>query len=153
MTDDAQPSPWRDLAGFRLNAEPERAVRLFLDGKPVMARVAETAAMRSVLLTDAGEIVVFEAGETFVFADHPPGADADGVAGAGQIRSPMPGKVTGVSVKAGDKVAKGAPLLTLEAMKMEHALSAPFDGTIETVAVTLGAQVSEGALLVKLTAA
>jgi acetyl/propionyl-CoA carboxylase alpha subunit len=153
MTDDAEPSPWRDLAGFRLNAEPEASVRLFLDGKPIVARAAEAAATRSVLLTDGGEIVVFEAGEAFVFTDHPPAADEAGAGGDGQIRSPMPGKVTGLSVKAGDKVAKGAPLLTLEAMKMEHALSAPFDGVVETVAVTLGAQVSEGAVLVKLTAA
>jgi len=50
-------------------------------------------------------------------------------------------------------VTKGQPLLTLEAMKMEHALTAPFDGTVEELAVALGAQVSEGALLVKLAAA
>jgi propionyl-CoA carboxylase alpha chain/3-methylcrotonyl-CoA carboxylase alpha subunit len=62
----------------------------------------------------------------------------------------MPGKVTGLSVKAGDAVSKGQALLTLEAMKMEHALTAPFDGTVESVAVALGAQVSEGAVLVKL---
>ena len=65
----------------------------------------------------------------------------------------MPGKVTGLSVRPGDKVARGAPLLTLEAMKMEHALTAPFDGTVETVSIKLGDQVSEGAVLVKLAAA
>ncbi|THD71101.1 acetyl-CoA carboxylase biotin carboxyl carrier protein subunit, partial [Phenylobacterium sp.] len=40
----------------------------------------------------------------------------------------------------------------LEAMKMEHALTAPFDGTVEAVSATLGAQVSEGAVLAKLSA-
>jgi biotin carboxyl carrier protein len=65
----------------------------------------------------------------------------------------MPGKVTQVSVKAGDKVVKGQALLTLEAMKMEHALNAPFDGVVEDLSAELGAQVSEGALLAKLTAA
>jgi propionyl-CoA carboxylase alpha chain/3-methylcrotonyl-CoA carboxylase alpha subunit len=64
----------------------------------------------------------------------------------------MPGKVTQLPVKAGDKVAKGQALLTLEAMKMEHALTAPFDGTVETVSVALGDQVSEGAVLAKLIA-
>jgi biotin carboxyl carrier protein len=64
----------------------------------------------------------------------------------------MPGKVTGVSVKAGDTVEKGAPLLTLEAMKMEHAMSAPFAGRVEEVAVKAGDQVSEGAALVRLSA-
>ena len=128
-------------------------MRLFLGGKPVIARASETAgAARSVLLTDADEIVVFEAGEAFVFASHPPAADEVGAAADGQIRSPMPGKVTQLSVKAGDTVTKGQALLTLEAMKMEHALTAPFDGTVERSAVTLGAQVSEGATLVKLAA-
>jgi 3-methylcrotonyl-CoA carboxylase alpha subunit len=63
----------------------------------------------------------------------------------------MPGKVTGLSVKAGETVKKGQPLLVLEAMKMEHALTAPFDGVVDEVAVALGAQVTEGAMLVKLT--
>jgi acetyl/propionyl-CoA carboxylase alpha subunit len=149
-TADPTPSPWRDLAGFRLNAEPETSVRLFLGGKPIMARGGEAGAGRAVLLTDEDEIVVFEAGEAFVFAAHPPAADDLGAATDGQVRSPMPGKVTQLSVKAGQAVTKGQPLLTLEAMKMEHALNAPFDGKVEEVAVALGAQVSEGALLVKL---
>jgi acetyl/propionyl-CoA carboxylase alpha subunit len=147
------PSPWRDLAGFRLNADRETTVRLFLAGKPVIARAIEAGAGRAVLLTDADEIVVFEAGEAFVFATHPPAADEVGAAADGQIRSPMPGKVTGLSIKAGETVTKGQPLLTLEAMKMEHALTAPFDGTVETVSVALGDQVSEGAVLAKLAAA
>ena len=42
----------------------------------------------------------------------------------------MPGRVTAVEVAKGEKVAKGQRLLTLEAMKMEHALTAPFDGTV-----------------------
>jgi propionyl-CoA carboxylase alpha chain/3-methylcrotonyl-CoA carboxylase alpha subunit len=97
-------------------------------------------------------VVVFEGGEAFVFRDHPPAADAEAGGGDGAIRAPMPGKVTGLSVKAGDKVAKGETLLVLEAMKMEHALTAPFDGTVETLSAELGAQVSEGAVLVKLAA-
>jgi len=148
LTPDA--SPWRDLAGFRLNAPPETGVRLFLDGRPILADAAEAGAPRSVLLTGTGEIVVFEAGEAFVFLSHPPSAEDLGAATDGQVRSPMPGKVTQLFVKAGDAVTKGQPLLVLEAMKMEHALAAPFDGTVEAVAVALGAQVSEGALLVKL---
>ncbi|MGZ6020457.1 MAG: acetyl/propionyl/methylcrotonyl-CoA carboxylase subunit alpha [Phenylobacterium sp.] len=145
-------SPWRNLLGFRLNAEAETSTRLFLGGKPIVCAVNEMAAPRSVLLTEDDEIVVFEAGEAFVFISHPPAADEASAAGDGAIRSPMPGKVTGLSVKAGAAVKKGQALLVLEAMKMEHALTAPFEGTVETVAVTLGAQVSEGATLVKLTA-
>jgi 3-methylcrotonyl-CoA carboxylase alpha subunit len=61
----------------------------------------------------------------------------------------MPGKVTAVEVAAGDKVTKGQRLLTLEAMKMEHALTAPFDGTVVELSAKAGAQVGEGTMLVK----
>jgi acetyl/propionyl-CoA carboxylase alpha subunit len=145
-------SPWRNLAGFRVNATPETGVRLFLAGKAVVAEADAAAIPRSVLLTGEDDVVVFEGGEAFVFRDHPPTADAEGAAGDGQIRAPMPGKVTQLSVKVGDKVAKGQGLLTLEAMKMEHALASPFDGKVEAVTVELGAQVTEGAVLVTLAA-
>jgi len=62
----------------------------------------------------------------------------------------MPGRVTAVEVSKGEKVAKGQRLLTLEAMKMEHALTAPFDGTVAELNARPGAQVSEGQVLVKL---
>jgi 3-methylcrotonyl-CoA carboxylase alpha subunit len=61
----------------------------------------------------------------------------------------MPGKVTAVEVSAGEKVEKGQRLLTLEAMKMEHALTAPFDGTVAELNAAAGVQVTEGQLLVK----
>jgi acetyl/propionyl-CoA carboxylase alpha subunit len=153
LTEEA-PSPWRELTGFRLNAVPETAVRLFLESKPVLATPSEhESAPRSVLLDGDGRIVVFEHGEALVFLDHPPGGDAGDAASDGQVRSPMPGRVIALSVKAGDTVAKGQPLLVLEAMKMEHALAAPFDGTVADVAVTVGGQVAEGAVLVRLEAA
>jgi acetyl/propionyl-CoA carboxylase alpha subunit len=142
------PTPWRALAGFRLNAPPATSVRLFHQGKAVMAEAIESAAPRSVLLTEDGDIVVFEAGDTFAFAAHPPGADAIDAASDGQVRSPMPGKVTQLSVKAGDAVVKGQPLVTLEAMKMEHTLTAPFAGIVMEVPVHLGTQVSDGACLI-----
>ena len=47
----------------------------------------------------------------------------------------MPGRVTAVEVKKGETVAKGQRLVTLEAMKMEHGLTAPFDGTVAELAV------------------
>jgi 3-methylcrotonyl-CoA carboxylase alpha subunit len=62
----------------------------------------------------------------------------------------MPGKVTAVEVSQGEKVAVGQRLLTLEAMKMEHALTAPFDGTVAELNATAGAQVKEGQRLVRI---
>ncbi len=149
----ADDSPWTHLAGFRMNAPAQTAVRLFLHGQAVMADAAAPAAGRAALITPDDHIVVFESGEALAFSRHPPSDEAEDAAGDGAIRSPMPGKVTQLSVKTGDKVAKGQALVTLEAMKMEHALAAPFDGTVEAVGVTLGDQVSEGAVLVTLTAA
>ena len=54
-----------------------------------------------------------------------------------------------VAVAAGDSVAKGQKLVTLEAMKMEHTLTAPFDGVVAELDASEGAQVSEGALLAR----
>ena len=62
----------------------------------------------------------------------------------------MPGRIIAVMVAAGDKVAKGHKLLTLEAMKMEHSLIAPFDGIVAELDAEEGGQVSEGVLLAKI---
>jgi len=65
------------------------------------------------------------------------------------VRSPLPGKIIDLRVKAGDTVSKGQPLLVLEAMKMEHTLAAPADGTVKSVRYAVGEQVPEGAELVE----
>jgi 3-methylcrotonyl-CoA carboxylase alpha subunit len=65
------------------------------------------------------------------------------------VRSPLPGKIIDLRVKAGDRVSKGQPLLVLEAMKMEHTLTAPTDGTVKSVRYAVGEQVTEGAELVE----
>jgi 3-methylcrotonyl-CoA carboxylase alpha subunit len=65
------------------------------------------------------------------------------------VRSPLPGKIIDLKVKAGDSVSKGQPLLVLEAMKMEHTLNAPMDGKIKSVRYAVGEQVAEGADLVE----
>ena len=70
-------------------------------------------------------------------------------AGEGSMRSPLPGKIIDLRVKAGDTVSKGQPLLVLEAMKMEHTLTAPADGKVKAVRYGVGEQVAEGAELVE----
>ena len=65
----------------------------------------------------------------------------------GQV-APMPGAVLATSVSAGDTVRQGDLLLILEAMKMEHRITAPIDGTVETVHVAEGDHVENGQLLV-----
>ncbi len=100
-----------------------------------------------------GQIVVFEEGQTLLFTRVSGHGSGGGGASDGAIRSPMPGKIVSVSVKAGDTVTKGQPLLVLEAMKMEHAMTAPFDGVVIELNATAGGQVSEGVVLAKLEAA
>ncbi|MCX7366197.1 MAG: acetyl/propionyl/methylcrotonyl-CoA carboxylase subunit alpha [Alphaproteobacteria bacterium] len=69
--------------------------------------------------------------------------------GDAAVRSPLPGKIIDLRVKAGDSVSKGQPLLVLEAMKMEHTLSAPADGKVKSVRYAVGEQVTEGAELIE----
>jgi len=75
-----------------------------------------------------------------------------GAVSDGALRAPMPGKIVAVPAKAGDVVAKGQPVVVLEAMKMEQALTAPFDGVVEHVAA-VGDQVVEAAVLAVVKAA
>jgi len=69
-------------------------------------------------------------------------------AAGGRLAAPMPGKIVEVLVKDGASVKRGAPLLVLEAMKMEHTISALADGKIEKVIYSVGEQVEEGAELI-----
>ena len=62
----------------------------------------------------------------------------------GRVAAPMPGKISAVHVRTGDHVRIGQVLMVLEAMKMEHAMSAARDGVIERVCYSEGDQVAEG---------
>src|SRR5206468_1168807 len=66
----------------------------------------------------------------------------------GRLMAPMPGRVVAWVAKPGTDVAKGAPLMILEAMKMEHTIAAPADGRLEAFRFAVGEQVTEGAELV-----
>lgn len=90
-------------------------------------------------------------GNAYSFALHDPlDVEADAGAAAGVVEAPMPGVVKAIFVAAGDTVEKGAPLAILEAMKMEHTLSAARDGQVAEVLVVAGAQVTAGAALIRL---
>lgn len=71
-------------------------------------------------------------------------------AGGGVIRAPMPGLVVRVEVAVGDRVAAGAGLVVVEAMKMENELRAPGAAVVTAVHVSPGAAVEKGATLVTL---
>ena len=71
----------------------------------------------------------------------------------GGLTAPMSGKILSVLVAAGAQVEKGAPLLVMEAMKMEHTISAPAKGRVAEIRFAAGEQVAEGAELVAFEAA
>ena len=74
---------------------------------------------------------------------------AEAEEGGTQLTAPMPGKVIAVNVAVGAPVTKGAALIVMEAMKMEHTIVAPADGTISEILYGVGDQVDEGAELVR----
>lgn len=69
-------------------------------------------------------------------------------ASGGGLKAPMPGKVVAINTLSGETVSRGATLLVLEAMKMEHAITAPADGTVAEIHYGIGEQVEEGVELV-----
>ena len=138
------------LAGFRLNAPASAKVALGLGGKFQSISLDDDAEIAPVSgFRDDERVVVFLEGQTFEFDRNARGS-VGAAAGDGAIIAPMPGKVTSVEVAAGDIVTKGQRLLTLEAMKMEHGLTAPFDGVVAELNTVAGAQVPVDALLVKI---
>ena len=114
-------------------------LRLDLDGLRLTATVIAAGERRHVFLH----------GRAYVFARVDPLFHAGAGAGmAGGLTAPMPGKVIALLAEPGSQVALGAPLLILEAMKMEHTISAPAAGTVKAYHCAVGEQVDDGAELV-----
>jgi len=65
-----------------------------------------------------------------------------------EVKAPMPGLVLDILVKEGVSVAKGDPIVILEAMKMENVLKSPVDGTIKSVSITKGIAVEKNQVLI-----
>ena len=105
-------------------------------------------AVRGAVVRDGETLHVFSAGEHTVLTWTDPMAHAgEAEAEGGRLTAPMPGKIIAVLVAAGAAVEKGAPLLIMEAMKMEHTISAPLAGVVEAVFFAVGDQVIEGVAL------
>ena len=100
-----------------------------------------------------GQIWLARSGRTAVVDElrEAPVRPDDEHSGDAELTSPMPGSVVAVGVQDGTRVDAGAVVITVEAMKMEHALTAPVDGVVELL-VAVGDQVKVGQLLAKVTA-
>jgi len=138
------------LEGFRINSRPHIETSLDGGGKRYDVSLDDLApsALSTRLIDD--QVLVFEDGAVHSFTPWRSHRADTAQSSDGAILSPMPGRMVAVMVETGQVVRRGQALVTLEAMKMEHVLTAPFDGTVEHLAVALGDQVSEGVVLVQL---
>ncbi|MHB1427882.1 MAG: acetyl/propionyl/methylcrotonyl-CoA carboxylase subunit alpha [Rhodocyclaceae bacterium] len=137
--------------GFRLELDGQAALaagqlnddgnlRADLDGRRLTVTVVAAGEKRH----------VFCDGMSFIFAAIDPLFHAGEGGGAeGGLTAPMPGKVIALLAEAGARVEKGAPLIVLEAMKMEHTLVAPAAGTVKAFCYAVGEQVADGAELLE----
>lgn len=103
----------------------------------------------SIALLKSGKLFIHSGGKTFQFQLK--GKESgSGEAAQFDIKSPMPGKIIKLELKAGDKVRKGQTLAVVEAMKMEHALKSGVDGEVDELLCSPGDIVSQDQLLLKL---
>jgi acetyl/propionyl-CoA carboxylase alpha subunit len=167
------PSGWRNVPGGpqqvtfdcdgRLLAVRYRVgrdgVKAEVDGEAVPGLVLRSAEPSLVVVDLAGirrEFSVTQAGGVY-YVDSPFGAatlaerprfpEPESASAPGSLLAPMPGTVVRIEVAPGAPVAAGAPVVVLEAMKMEHTVVAPHDGTVTSVGVTAGQPVDVGTVL------
>jgi 3-methylcrotonyl-CoA carboxylase alpha subunit len=154
------PSPWAADDGFSLGPPRRLTFDIVVDGaaRQAVATWGPDGAQVSVDgIAARHNDRIIEMGEGVVVAARRPHhvafkrADASGSASAGEdtARAPMNGKVIAVLVAPGQAVKLGTRVAVMEAMKMEHSLSAPRDGTVAEIAA-VGAQVAEGDAVVRL---
>ncbi|MEQ8602674.1 MAG: acetyl/propionyl/methylcrotonyl-CoA carboxylase subunit alpha [Marivibrio sp.] len=132
-----------DLPGGTVRAAVERLPdgRLAVDLDGAKARVAVEVGAESVTVIDGAATWRIRRIDRLAAAGF---QEED----AGKLAAPMPGKIIAVHAAPGDRVAAGAALIVLEAMKMEHSVRAPKDGVIAEVRFALGDQVGEGEALI-----
>ena len=151
-------SPWDSNDAFQLAGARRLALPVLAEGESVVAQVAYGSGVAAVAIdgiAPASDAVAVDGGDAvFVLrrgrqtkvslrdlALDEAGDDAAG----GLVRAPMHGKVLALLVEQGASVRRGQRLAIIEAMKMEHTLTAPVDGTVAEIAVAQDAQVAEGA--------
>jgi len=138
---------WRVTIGAGATAAEVATVVARRDGRLVV--VADTAEFVATVVPEGEARHVFcEGRHRRLLLVDPLAHAGEEEAHGGHLTAPMAGTVVAVAVKAGDRVAKGAPLMILEAMKMEHTIVAPAPGVVTAVNFAVGDRVKEGADLV-----
>jgi propionyl-CoA carboxylase alpha chain len=124
----------------RIHAWSTRSIDLELDQMRAHVRVTRSA--DTLLVQSRRGTITFQLTPRFVA----PGVDAP----RGGLNAPMPGSIIDVRVTSGQSVSAGETLMVMEAMKMEHVISAPAMGIVGEVFVVAGQQVENGAVLLTL---
>ncbi|MFN0115459.1 MAG: biotin carboxylase N-terminal domain-containing protein [Paracoccaceae bacterium] len=120
-------------------------------GGALSVRAGDLAFATRIVRHDAHRLTLLAGGETFTLVLPDPLAGAtDDHPGGDDIRAPLPGLLRALTAEPGARVAKGTPLAMIEAMKMEHALTAHRDGSVAEVLARAGDQVAEGQVLIRL---
>ena len=139
----------RDQWQITLHGQTTLARGKKLDGDRFAVELDDRRLIASVVAVD-DKRSVFLQGRTYTLLRDDPLHRVDaGDSHGGGLTAPMPGKVVALLIQPGQKVDKGTPLLILEAMKMEHTITAPTAGTVKAFCYAAGEQVSDGAALVE----
>ncbi|MBK8320480.1 MAG: acetyl/propionyl/methylcrotonyl-CoA carboxylase subunit alpha [Betaproteobacteria bacterium] len=146
---EAQVRYQRDHWVITLNGESTLARGKKLNGDQFAVELDDRRLIASVVAVDDKRHVFLHGTTSILLRDDPLHLVEAGGAQGGGLTAPMPGKVVALLAQPGQKVDKGAPLLILEAMKMEHTITAPTAGTIKAFCYAAGEQVSDGAALVE----
>ncbi|GAB3146933.1 biotin carboxylase N-terminal domain-containing protein [Amycolatopsis stemonae] len=168
------PSGWRNVgglpqrAGYTCGGETldvaytlrRSGLRLTVNGTPLGGRVRLVSASPDVVeleIDGIARIYTVHTRDGVSYVDGPDGsvtlaeiprfADPDAAKAAGSLLAAMPGAVVRVLAEAGSAVTAGQPLVVLEAMKMEHTVTAPIDGVLAELRVAQGDQVDTGQVL------
>jgi len=171
---------WEDTRGWRAGALPTTCWRFDAGDVQVTARVDGSYALRAqagdtearllsrtceglcaevdgavhqaTMVEEGGRLHVFRRGHHAILEWRRANDSLQAAGGdeQGSLLTPLPGTVVAIHVSTGQTVSRGAPLVTIEAMKMEHTLTAPRAGIVARVAFGVGERVSAGAVLVAL---
>ncbi|MEH6758425.1 MAG: acetyl/propionyl/methylcrotonyl-CoA carboxylase subunit alpha [Parasphingorhabdus sp.] len=143
--------PFHHLSGFRINAPQKDALSLTDQyGTLHSLSLPIPSLAGSATCKPEPAVTLYESGERYTLSLPRTDAGHANSAAQGAILAPMPGRIIAVEVSSGQKVKMGDKLITLEAMKMEHSLTAPFDGIVTELAAKTGEQVTESMLLIKI---
>ena len=151
-------SPWDVQDGFQLsgtrllswpvtlNGEAD-TIRVAWDGEGLLVDGFDPAADVT-LVRDGHSVYALHKGRQTLLGPREAGAGGhEGGDGDGAIKAPMHGKIVAIDVKKGQTVTRGTRVAIVEAMKMEHALTAKRDGVVGEIALKPGDQIAEGGVI------